>query len=122
MAFDPDKAQRIVDGIAQGEFVADLCREVGISRMTMWRWRQDHADFDTQCAHARERSAAVNEEDIQRLMLEVKTGEVAPDAARVILNGYTWLAKVRAPKVYGDKMDVEMGGSVNVTVNKADYG
>ena len=65
-----------------------------------------------QCALAREVSAELNERRIAQLSESAASGETAPDAARVAINGLTWLAKVRAPKVYGDKL--ELAGKVSI--------
>lgn len=103
MALDQDTAQRIVDAIANGEHLKTIAAQHGVNPSTIWRWQQANAEFATQCARARESAAAVNEADIASLMSEVKRGDVTPDAARVLLNGLTWLAKVKAPRVYGDR-------------------
>ena len=118
--YDQTKADRIIGGIARGELLSDICALIGVTRQTVWNWQQSNQTFLDQYAHAREQSALVNEEDISRLMGEVRTGGVAPDAARVILNGMTWLAKVRAPKVYGEKVQNEHSGTMKVVAVQTD--
>jgi hypothetical protein len=114
MIFDPAKAAIVVDRIAEGHRLVDIGRDIGVERRTILRWQQANEEFCAQCAHARVLSAQVNEESIATLVDEVQRGSLAPDAARVALNGLTWLAKVRAPKVYGDKL--EMAGTLTVDV------
>lgn len=117
MSFDQGIAEQIVDSIAQGVLLDKICKRRGFpSRMTIWRWRQDNPDFDTQCARAREVSAAVDEDRIAGLVDSVIAKKIEPDAARVALNGLTWLAKVRAPKTYGEQVDVKHSGGVIVEV------
>ena len=108
--FDETKAESVILGIANGKLLSDIAGELGVDRTTIWRWQQQDADFATQCARAREFSADMSEEEISRLMGEVRRKDVEPDAARVILNGLTWLAKVRAPKVYGERTSHEHTG------------
>jgi len=104
-------AQAIIARIAGGEFVQDICAEEGMpNRSTFWEWLRADAALAAQCARARAEAAAVNEREVLLLAQRVlSTGEdaIAPEAARVAINAHTWLAKVRNPQVYGDKVSVD---------------
>jgi len=109
--FRQDIADRIVELISAGKFLTDFCGKDDIpDKSTVWRWQDANAEFAAQCARARERSAAENERAVAELGNAVARGELEADAARVKLNCLTWLAKVRAPKVYGDKIDIRTAG------------
>lgn len=112
-------AERIVEKIAAGEFLEDFCGKDGIPhRSTVWRWQETDPEFATQCARARERSGAEYERRVAAAAHDVVMGNIEPDAARVAINALTWLCKVRAPKVYGDKVDVTASeGGFALTVN-----
>lgn len=52
---DRDKlVPEICDRLAQGEPLAVICRDIGISRRTVNQWRQDDADIDAQFDEARD--------------------------------------------------------------------
>ena len=107
----------IVEKVAGGEYLRTFCGENGFpSRSTVARWLQEDADFATQYAHARESSGEVHEQSVAKLVDGVITGDIEPDAARVAINALTWLAKVRAPRQYGDQLDVKHSGGVVVEV------
>lgn len=108
-------AQAIIERIAAGEFLTDICRDKGMpSRQTFWEWVDGDEALATQCARARARSAAEDERSVAELARRVVAGEIEPEAARTAANMHTWLAKVRNPKVYGDRLDVEHSGRVQV--------
>ena len=111
----PEIKAAIVEAIATGRYLTDVCAEPGMpSRRTVLNWQDSDAEFCAQCARAREVSGEVQERAIAQLSRDVLSGAVPADAARVALNAMTWIAKVRAPKVYGDK--VEHAGTVGMTV------
>lgn len=49
----PEHADAIVDGIAEGVPLRQLCRTLGISKSGVYQWRSDDADFDGRIARAR---------------------------------------------------------------------
>ncbi len=113
--------ERIVRALAEGKYLKDVCGKKGLpSQDVVQDWRRADALFAEQCAQARVDAAILRERQVSQLNDDVQAGRVAPDAARVALNALTWLAKVTAPKVYGDRVDVDHSGSVTLTVDPAD--
>lgn len=118
---DPEVCERVVEKIAKGEYLSDFCGKDGIpTARTLQNWQLADPAFFAQCARAREVSAELNERRISQIIEKTLADEVKPDAARVAINGLTWLAKVRAPKVYGDAVDVKHSGNVNLNVTPTD--
>lgn len=108
-------AQTIVRRIAGGEFLKDICAESGMpDRVTFWEWTVADPELATQCAHARALAASENEREVAELARKAAEGKIEPDAARVAINAHTWLAKVRNPKVYGDRVELEHKGRIEV--------
>ena len=113
--------QKVIDNIAAGIYLEDFCGTDGIpSVRTIQRRIQEDPDFGAQCAHAREISARLTERRISQIVDSTLSDEVKPDAARVAINALTWIAKVRAPRQYGDQLDVKHSGSVNVSITGRD--
>ena len=105
----------VIERIARGEFTQDILAEKGMpDPKTFWRWLDADPELALQCARARARAAQQNERSVAELARQVVAGEIEPDAARTAANMHTWLAKVRNPKVYGDRLDVEHSGKVQV--------
>lgn len=105
----------VIERIARGEFLTEICKDAGMpSRQTIWEWIDADEALATRCARARAWAAVEDERAVAELARQVVAGEIEPDAARTAANMHTWLAKVRNPKVYGDRLDVEHSGKVQV--------
>jgi hypothetical protein len=113
----PEVQARVVEHIRAGDLLEAFCGKDGIPhRSTVWRHQLENAEFATQCARARELSADVVEARVATVVEGVLSGDIAHDAGRVGINGLTWLAKVRAPKVYGDKVEIDAKVSIGDAV------
>lgn len=117
----PPALAEIIDRLGDGGFLQDICSEEGMpDRRTVQRWMKADPDLAAEIARARARAAEADEREVARITAGVLDGTFPPDAARVALSGRMWLAKVRAPKVYGDKLEIEARVQVvpvlNVTV------
>lgn len=107
--------QEVMDRVAAGEYVADICAEDGMpAQRTIWDWIDRDEEIRQQWVRARERSAAVEERRVAELAARVEAGDIAPEAARVAINARQWLAKIRDPRSYGDRLGVEHSGQVAV--------
>lgn len=116
----PEAQALVIAGIAEGKFLKDLCGKRGVpSRETVRKFSIEHPEFLAQCTRAREFSAELNECDVAEVIESVRDRRIEPDAARVMINGLTWLAKVRAPRVYGDRMelDANVKGGLALTIH-----
>lgn len=103
----------IVERIAQGEFVEDICATDGFpSWQTVYRWQADDVEFERQCARARSLSAPLIERKLAKLADDTIAGTIDPKAANAASNILTWIAKVRDRSRYGDK--VELDGKLRV--------
>jgi len=112
----PALKARIVEHIRLGHYLAEICGKDGLpSRTTVLDWQDGDEVFRAQCARAREQSGEIHEQAIADISSDVLRKKVEPDAARVAINALTWLAKVRAPRQYGDKLDVAHSGGVTFT-------
>lgn len=112
--FTQEIADQICQGLANGESLRSICdSEKMPDRATVFRWLSDpkYAGFCDQYARAREFSGDADADDVAHYSRQAAKGEIEPAAATAAINGLKWSAGKRRPKVYGDKMDVDLRSS-----------
>jgi hypothetical protein len=112
----------ICDQLAEGgKSLRSICRDLEISYATVLTWVRDSEDFSNQYARARE---VGNDADFEGLLdlaaqppPKVKgfsdSGWVSWQ--KNLVDAHKWSLSKRCPKKYGDKLDLNMAGSLNVT-------
>lgn len=102
-------ADRICEAVAEGKFIADLCKVKGFPALSNMRlWLHEYPDFRSAYARARE-SSGEHEERRAAQIRDAMLAEVYPaDVARVAIDTSLKLAKIRDPKTYGDKQTIEL--------------
>ncbi len=116
-SFTPEVAVAICEMIEGGSTIREITAQKGMPAWeTIRRWLREHEAFQARYAHAREVSAAALEE---RLFAEAATAvdSDSASAARVRIDAIKWVMSKRAPKVYGDK--VQLGGDPDNPVQVA---
>ena len=104
--FTQETADAICEFIEGGSTIREItAREEMPAWPTIRRWLREFESFRTRYAHAREVSAAALEE---RLFAEAATAvdSDSASAARVRIDAIKWVMSKRAPKVYGDKVQI----------------
>jgi len=115
----PELIEAICDAIADGRSLRSICDDDGMpSTQTVRRWLDEDEDFVAKYARAREAQADVMDDKIL-IVADACTSENAA-AARVKIDAYKWRASKLAPKVYGDKQQLEHSGGVNVVAQALD--
>jgi hypothetical protein len=106
-------ARTICERIANGETLIAICEEKGMpSKPAVLRWLDQHEEFRTQYAHARAKQADAFAEMI---LEEARTAKDA-QLGRLRMDALKWAASKIAPKKYGDKVEVEHAGEVDIVV------
>lgn len=108
--YTPERATEICEWLANGKSLASYCEEEdNPSHASIYRWLEKHEDFREAFARARETQAHHDADKLNRISELLQAGVIAPDVARVITDAMKWTAARRAPKSYGDK--VQLSGS-----------
>jgi hypothetical protein len=81
-------------------------------KRTVLDWCDADEEFRTKYARAREAQADVLFEGMADIEANVLTGDLKPDAARVVLDSQRWRAEKLKPKAYGTKVDLNHTGVV----------
>jgi hypothetical protein len=130
--FSQEKADAICERLADGESLRTICSEEGMpSKTTVFRWLADNEQFRDQYARAREAQADAIFDDILSIADDgrndwmvrkfgdderwVENGEALRRSA-LRIDARKWMAGKLRPKKYGDKLDVEHSGAVELNV------
>lgn len=111
----------ILKRIAHGESLRAICRDDGMPGIsTVYEWIEADSDFRNKYAGARARQADTLVDSFDDLESQVLSGELKPDAAKVVLWSRQWRAAKLRPKVYGEKLETthEIGESVSKVVRE----
>lgn len=109
--YTEELAQLICLRITCGDSLAEICRTEGIpDYSTVMRWLQAHPDFRENYARAREDQGHADADEMKDISRRCLAGEIEPQAARAAIDALKWTAGKRLPKVYGDKLDVNVNG------------
>lgn len=91
-----------------------ICVSKGMAESTVIRWMATNEEFARKCAQAREMQADVMDDKILDCA-DACTPETA-HADKVKISAYQWRAEKLKPKKYGNKLDLEVSGDINVNV------
>lgn len=111
-SYKPEIADEICERMIEGEDLVQICKDDHMpSRVTVYRWMEANPDFETRIARAREGLADYDASMIAEIARN--TTKATAEGDRVRLAAYQWLAAKRAPKRWGDKIDVSAKVEVN---------
>jgi len=101
--------ERLVAEIQTGRSLRQVCGDEGMPDIrTVTRWLVADADFAHKYARARMAQADVLFDRMEAVEEAVTAGTMDSHAARVVLDSMRWRASKLAPKVYGDRLDVQV--------------
>lgn len=102
----------ICDRISTGQSLKSICRETGIQERTVLRWVRDIEPFCQQYTRAREEQADADADAVNDVGSRVLSGEIDPQAARVVIDALKWSAGKRNAKKYGDRLALDHAGTI----------
>jgi hypothetical protein len=114
-----DHKAAILDWLLTGESLRAYCRQAGApSIFTVLRWISDDKDFEQQYARAREMAQEVAADALDDIGDDAVKAETAVEVAGLRLKAdiVKWKMARMAPKKYGDKVQAELSGTVNMTL------
>ena len=113
MAYDVDEVaeiqERVITEIQTGRSLRQVCGDEGMPNFrTVQRWIVSDASFAAKYARARTAQADTLFDRMEAVEEAVAAGTMDSHAARVVLDSMRWRASKLAPKVYGDRLDVQV--------------
>jgi hypothetical protein len=113
--------------ISSGRSLRSICLDEGMpDKATVFRWLAKYEAFRDQYAHAREAQADAMLEDILEIADDgtndsytdeegnVRTNQDVIARSRLRVDARKWAMSKMAPKKYGEKLDLNHSGSVNL--------
>jgi transposase-like protein len=101
----------ICERLSNGEFLAAICRDVGVSRDTVREWCRQDAELDARFKDARLLGADAIVEDGFRIVDNVEEDP----ASRRVRSEYRLKALAKwFPQQYGDKVQTEHSGALTL--------
>lgn len=113
-------AKRICERIAGGESLRTICRDAdmpGKANVLAWLAKDTHPGFREAYIAARNAQADSLFDEIVDIAATATDRDSAA-AARVQIDARKWVAGKLRPKVYGDKLDVEHSGSIDLVTKE----
>lgn len=100
---------RIMAQLEMGRSLVQVCKDDGMpDRETVSRWMRDEPSYAAKYAYARAMQADTLFSEMADVESKVQAGTMDSHAARVVLDSMRWRASKLAPKVYGDRLDVQV--------------
>lgn len=128
LTFTREVADNILDGLAEGMTLREVCRQEGMPpESTVRLWVMDDRDgFAAQYARAREIGYQAMADELLEISDDGRNDWVERDGeavyngdhvarSRLRVDTRKWLLSKALPKVYGDKVGVEHSGAVSIT-------
>lgn len=127
--YTDELAAAICERLAAGESLRAICRDEGMpAHSTVLGWVNDNPDFSDQYTRAREKGYAVMFDHMLEIAdtpqqgvtikesekgTEVRTGDMI-EHRRLRVDTRKWMLAKALPKIYGDRLDLNHGGTVNI--------
>lgn len=106
----PELIEKFLSLVEDGRSINTICKDESMpSRETIRKWMRDDTEFVAKYARAREVSADNLAEEIVDI---ADDKELDPHDKRVRIDARRWVAGKMKPKKYGDKLDMNLSGSL----------
>jgi hypothetical protein len=114
--YDEAIAGKICDAIIEGAALYKVCEKPDFpGERTVYQWLEKHPEFAQQYARARE----LQQDRAADEIIEIADNEPDPNKARIRVDARKWRASKLAPKKYGDRVDMNLSGSVQTMPQEA---
>lgn len=98
--------------ISGGRSLAKWCTGAGVTYEAVRLHLRDDAVFLADYERAREASADWDADATADIRERMLAGKITPEQARVAIDQLKWAAAKRQPKKYGEKLDLNHGGTI----------
>ena len=103
----------ICEGITSGLSMRKVAEQIGVSPNALWRWLAADLARSARARAARALTAWHWDEEAEKLLSLARDG-LELGKARELAHHYRWRASKIAPKEYGDRVNLDHGGSITL--------
>lgn len=103
--------------VVKGESVGEIADSLDMARQTVWNWIEADVGRSARVRKCLESSAHAYDEMACQVLKDLKSDSTQADVsrARELASHYRWRASKRNPKTYGDKLDLNHSGKIDLT-------
>lgn len=107
----------VCERIEAGESVGAIADSLGIPKRTMWDWVDADGARSARVRASREKSAEAEDDKAEAVLAGLTAASTPAEVARAreLASHYRWRASKRNPKTYGDKLDLNHSGKIEMT-------
>lgn len=99
--------EEVIGMLHEGKSLKSIARHYKCAFAALWKWCHAESDRSARVRESMEYSSHMYAEMAEEVLLAADENPMAISKARELAQHYRWMAKVRAPRVYGEKMQVE---------------
>jgi hypothetical protein len=122
LTFTPALGEKIVDAIAAGVSIAELCEQGGMpTARQLARWRRTIPEFAEAYEQARNARADARSDRIDEALNDLRKGKISAADCRVIVETELKMARVEAPNRYVEPTRSEVSAEVHSTVTSTHH-
>jgi hypothetical protein len=113
--FTEEMALTICERLANGESLKAICTSDDMpARSTVFKWLAENKTFSDMYARAREEQAEFMADEIVSIA-DGQTTDSDVQRDRLRIDARKWVAAKLLPRKYGDKLELEHGGKIELT-------
>lgn len=107
----------LCERIEKGESVGQIADSLGMHRTSAWEWIKADDQRSARVRASLEASASEYDDQAEKVLKDLVAASTPAEVARAreLASHYRWRASKRNPKAYGDKLDLNHSGKVEMT-------
>lgn len=111
-----EKVRRVIARVVEGEWLKYACKSEGISKQEFHKVISSVRELHDLYARAKEIRADVMADEV----VEIADTETDPQTARNKMNARQWWTAKAAPKVYGERIDLNVTQTLDISATLAE--
>ena len=117
--YDFELCKLICDEVANGENIISILKNSNYPTWsTFRRWKNEHEELRTLYINSQQDKAIALENEIDDVMDSMKSKEIDASVGNVLIQTLKWKMAKFYPKVFGNKVEVEQNGNINISWNE----
>lgn len=123
--FTPEIGEQILAGLAECKSLRAVCRELDLPIVTVLQWAEMHVAFGEQYTRVRAKAYEVMAEEIVEISDDISNDTIVTDngdqprtewisRSKLRVDSRKWILSKMLPKVYGDKLDLNHSGTIDL--------